>query len=73
MSQPSGTGSALADSSSSGSDEVLEEFSALIGGLVRDPRAVNTLEGLPASFFVFEDMSVRTRGRYTLEFRLGEA
>lgn len=54
-------------------DGVEEEFSALIGNLVRNSHRVPDLDGNTGSFFVFEDMSVRTTGRYTLEFRLGEA
>lgn len=50
-----------------------EEFSALIGNLVRNAHRVPDLDGNPGSFFVFEDMSVRTTGKFTLEFRLGEA
>lgn len=52
---------------------VNEEFSELIGGLVRNVRQVTSLDGEPASYFVFEDLSVRRTGRFTLEFRLGEA
>ena len=65
------TGSANA--STSGGQDVEEEFSNLIGNLVRNSHRVPDLEGNPGSFFVFEDMSVRTTGTYTLEFRLGEA
>ncbi|GAA5909361.1 hypothetical protein JCM5296_007016 [Sporobolomyces johnsonii] len=54
-------------------DETGEEFSALIGNLVRNPHRVQDLDGNPASVFVFEDVSVRTKGKYRLEFRLGEA
>ncbi|GAA5933063.1 hypothetical protein JCM3775_005302 [Rhodotorula graminis] len=54
-------------------DGVAEEFSALIGQLVRTPRRVEDLEGGQKSVFVFEDVSVRTQGTYKLEFRLGEA
>ncbi|TNY18564.1 velvet factor-domain-containing protein [Rhodotorula diobovata] len=67
---------ALADSHSAGSaggDDVAEEFSALIGQLVRTPRRIEDLEGTQKSVFVFEDVSVRTKGSYKLEFRLGEA
>lgn len=67
------TSSAPADSNSSASDEAADEFSLLIGNLVRNPHAVKDLDGAPASFFVFEDVSVRTQGRFTLEFQLGEA
>ncbi|BGP41523.1 hypothetical protein JCM10449v2_005512 [Rhodotorula kratochvilovae] len=54
-------------------DGVAEEFSALIGQLVRNPRRVEDLGGVQRSVFVFEDVSVRTKGSYKLEFRLGEA
>ncbi|GAA5920662.1 hypothetical protein JCM1841_006987 [Sporobolomyces salmonicolor] len=54
-------------------DETGEEFSALIGNLVRNPHRVEDLDGNPVSVFVFEDVSVRTKGKYRLEFRLGEA
>ncbi|ORY65627.1 velvet factor-domain-containing protein [Leucosporidium creatinivorum] len=60
-----------AESGAEGGEQ--EEFSALIGNLVRNAHRVPDLEGNPGSFFVFEDMSVRTTGRFTLEFRLGEA
>lgn len=60
-----------ADSGAEGGEQ--EEFSALIGNLVRNAHRVPDLEGNPSSYFVFEDMSVRTTGRFTLEFRLGEA
>ncbi|GAA5820640.1 hypothetical protein JCM3770_003563 [Rhodotorula araucariae] len=56
-----------------GDDGVAEEFSALIGQLVRNPRRVEDLDGAQRSVFVFEDVSVRTKGSYRLEFRLGEA
>ncbi|GJN90342.1 hypothetical protein Rhopal_003351-T1 [Rhodotorula paludigena] len=57
----------------SGDSEVAEEFSALIGQLVRNPRRVEDLDGSQKSVFVFDDVSVRTEGRFKLEFRLGEA
>ncbi|GAA5895730.1 uncharacterized protein JCM6883_001604 [Sporobolomyces salmoneus] len=50
-----------------------EELSALIGNLVRNPHRVQDLEGNNISVFVFEDMSVRMQGKFTLEFNLGEA
>ncbi|GAA5858779.1 hypothetical protein JCM5353_004930 [Sporobolomyces roseus] len=50
-----------------------EEVSALIGNLVRNPHRVEDLDGNTVSAFVFEDMSVRIQGKFTLEFRLGEA
>ncbi|GAA6059986.1 hypothetical protein JCM10212_001335 [Sporobolomyces blumeae] len=53
--------------------ETDEEFSALVGNLVRGAHQVRDLQGEPASVFVFDDVSVRTQGRFTLEFRLGEA
>jgi hypothetical protein len=49
------------------------DFSALIGSLVRNAQKVTDLDGNPMTVFVFEDMSVRGVGKYTLEFRLGEA
>ena len=62
-----------ASAQASTDDGVAEEFSALIGQLVRTPRRVEDLEGAQKSVFVFEDVSVRTKGTYKLEFRLGEA
>ncbi|KAM0750721.1 hypothetical protein T439DRAFT_380592 [Meredithblackwellia eburnea MCA 4105] len=50
-----------------------ERLSALLGNLVRNAHRVTDLDGNLVSVFVFEDMSVREKGRYTLEFRLGEA
>ncbi|GAA5915007.1 hypothetical protein JCM8208_005029 [Rhodotorula glutinis] len=64
---------APAGAQASTEDGVAEEFSALIGQLVRTPRRVEDLEGGQKSVFVFEDVSVRTKGTYKLEFRLGEA
>lgn len=40
---------------------------------MRTPRRIEDLEGTQKSVFVFEDVSVRTKGSYKLEFRLGEA
>lgn len=48
-------------------------LSVLVGSLVRTSHRVRDLEGTPIDVFVFEDMSVRERGRFTLEFRLDEA
>lgn len=56
-----------------GPDSEGGDLSALIGSLVRNAQKVNDLDGNPMTVFVFEDMSVRGLGRYTLEFRLGEA
>ncbi|GAA5888687.1 hypothetical protein JCM6882_009050 [Rhodosporidiobolus microsporus] len=50
-----------------------EEFSALVGGIVRQSHRIEDLAGNQKDVFVFEDVSVRTRGEYTLEFTLGEA
>ncbi|GAA5926840.1 uncharacterized protein JCM15063_000383 [Sporobolomyces koalae] len=50
-----------------------DELSPLIGNLVRNPHRVQDLEGNTVTLLVFEDMSVRIQGRFTLEFRLGEA
>ncbi|GAA5948797.1 hypothetical protein JCM3765_003904 [Sporobolomyces pararoseus] len=50
-----------------------EELSALIGNIVRNPHRVRDLDGNVISVFVFEDMSVRMQGNFTLEFSLGEA
>lgn len=44
-----------------------------MGSLVRTAHRVRDLEGNLISVFVFEDVSVRERGRFTLEFRLDEA
>lgn len=48
-------------------------MSALIGNLVRNPHRVPDLRGDIVSVFVFDDMSVRMQGKFTLEFTLGEA
>ncbi|GAA5879726.1 hypothetical protein JCM16303_004150 [Sporobolomyces ruberrimus] len=50
-----------------------DEMSALIGNLVRNPYRVPDLRGDIVSVFVFDDMSVRMQGKFTLEFTLGEA
>lgn len=45
-------------------------YSALLGGLVRNVHRVKDLEdGKEVNYFVFEDMSVRVNGTFTLEFR----
>ncbi|GAA6013962.1 hypothetical protein JCM11491_003470 [Sporobolomyces phaffii] len=49
------------------------EMSALIGNSVRNPHRVRDLNGNTVSVFVFEDVSVRMQGSFTLEFSLGEA
>ncbi|KAG0655996.1 hypothetical protein C6P46_000510 [Rhodotorula mucilaginosa] len=54
-------------------NEAEEEWSALVGQLVRNPRRIEDLDGMQRSVFVFEDVSVRTQGTYRLEFMLGEA
>ncbi|GAA5864650.1 hypothetical protein JCM8547_008261 [Rhodosporidiobolus lusitaniae] len=56
-----------------GDTEADEEFSALVGGIVRQSHRIEDLEGNQRDVFVFEDVSVRPRGNYTLEFTLGEA
>lgn len=48
-------------------------LSALVGSLVSNAHKVTDLNGDPCTLFVFQDMSVRGVGTYTLEFRLGEA
>jgi hypothetical protein len=62
-----------APSTADSASQAGEEFSALIGNLVRNPHRIQNLDGNPVSVFVFEDMSVRMQGRFTLEFTLGEA
>ncbi|BGP17775.1 hypothetical protein JCM10213_001723 [Rhodosporidiobolus nylandii] len=57
----------------SSDDGVNEEFSALLGGLVRQAQRVEDVDGTPRDVFVFEDVSVRTKGSYRLEFTLGQA
>ncbi|GAA5990050.1 hypothetical protein JCM10908_005797 [Rhodotorula pacifica] len=64
---------AEAAATSTNEREAEEEWSALVGQLVRNPRRVEDLEGEQRSVFVFEDVSVRTQGTYRLEFMLGEA
>ncbi|GAA5883562.1 hypothetical protein JCM3774_001741 [Rhodotorula dairenensis] len=64
---------AEAAAASANDDDAEEEWSALVGQLVRNPRRVEDLEGQQRSVFVFEDVSVRTQGTYRLEFMLGEA
>ncbi|GAA5983887.1 hypothetical protein JCM11641_006409 [Rhodosporidiobolus odoratus] len=54
-------------------DGTSEEFSALVGGLVRQSHRIEDMEGNHRDVFVFEDVSVRSKGSYTLEFTLGEA
>ena len=54
-------------------NEAEEEWSALVGQLVRNPRRIEDLDGVQRSVFVFEDVSVRTQGTYRLEFMPGEA
>ena len=58
---------------SANDNEAEEEWSALVGQLVRNPRRIEDLDGVQQSVFVFEDVSVRTQGTYRLEFMLGEA
>lgn len=41
----------------------------MLGGLVRNAHRVTDLEGKEVNVFVFEDMSVRVNGTFTLEFR----
>lgn len=53
-------------------DAASDEFSALVGGIVRQSHRIEDLQGAPRDVFVFEDVSVRTQGSYTLEFTLGE-
>lgn len=48
-------------------------LSSLLGSLHRTAHSATDLDDHQISVFVFEDLSVRTQGRYTLEFRLGEA
>lgn len=60
-------------SASANDNEAEEEWSALVGQLVRNPRRIEDLDGVQRSVFVFEDVSVRTQGTYRLEFMLGEA
>lgn len=50
-----------------------EPLSLLIGHTVRGIHRVTDLQNNPVSVFVFEDMSVGPPGKFTLEFRLGEA
>ncbi|KAM0748439.1 hypothetical protein T439DRAFT_382271 [Meredithblackwellia eburnea MCA 4105] len=59
-------------SGTTGSQSVATQ-SILLGNLVRTAHNVEDLDGNLMSVFVFEDVCVRTRGRYTLEFRLDEA
>ncbi|KAK4055888.1 hypothetical protein OIO90_003145 [Microbotryomycetes sp. JL221] len=54
-------------------EDTQAEFSSLIGSTVRTSRQVTDLDGMPMSCFVFDDVSVRSRGRYRLEFTLAEA
>ncbi|GAA5832392.1 hypothetical protein JCM11251_006433 [Rhodosporidiobolus azoricus] len=70
---PSPDEEADAPSPPSSSSAVNDEFSALVGGIVRQSHRVEDLDGNQKDVFVFEDVSVRTRGEYTLEFTLGEA
>lgn len=64
---------AEAAAASTNDNEAEEEWSALVGQLVRNPRRIEDLEGRQRSVFVFEDVAVRTQGTYRLEFMLGEA
>lgn len=50
-----------------------KQLSALIGTLVCTSHRVTDLEGEPVSLFVFDDLSIRLEGTFSLEFRLGEA
>ncbi|KAM0786434.1 hypothetical protein ACM66B_001898 [Microbotryomycetes sp. NB124-2] len=54
-------------------NEAQSEFSALIGNTVRTSHQVTDLDGAAVSYFVFDDVSVRTTGTYRLEFTLAEA
>ncbi|GAA6003777.1 hypothetical protein JCM10207_003593 [Rhodosporidiobolus poonsookiae] len=54
-------------------DTAAEEFSALVGGIVRQSHRISDLDGNQRDVFVFEDVSVRTTGQYTLEFTLSQA
>ncbi|KAK4047398.1 hypothetical protein OIV83_005445 [Microbotryomycetes sp. JL201] len=53
--------------------EAKAELSALIGSTVRTSHQVMDLDGAPASYYVFDDVSVRTTGTFRLEFTLAEA
>ncbi|SCV74899.1 BQ2448_7928 [Microbotryum intermedium] len=48
------------------------EFSALIGSLVSNSQRATNLDGDLGNYFVFEDLAVREKGTYKLEFRLGK-
>ncbi|KAK4704800.1 hypothetical protein P7C70_g1408, partial [Phenoliferia sp. Uapishka_3] len=48
-------------------------ISVLLGSIVRTARKVIDLEGNEMAVFVFDDVSVREKGKFTLEFRLDEA
>lgn len=50
-----------------------DHLSPLIGRLVCTPYQTTNLQGEKMSVFVFDDLSIREEGRYSLEFRLGEA
>lgn len=45
----------------------------LLGGTARSAHHVTNSDGKNMVVFVFEDVSVRKQGRFTLEFRLSEA
>lgn len=49
------------------------EHSTLVGNLARNPQRVRDLDGEVVDHFIFDDMSVREGGVFTLHFRLVEA
>ncbi|SCZ87853.1 BZ3500_MvSof-1268-A1-R1_Chr2-3g05321 [Microbotryum saponariae] len=54
------------------SPQIEPEFSALVGNLVSNSQRATNLDGDLGNYFVFEDLAVRGKGTYKLEFRLGK-